>query len=280
MNDKDFEKIMDKWVSHEINGAPDIKPIEEVYEKVRAKQKKSIYLTFSRPIRWATVGVAVAAVILFAILNPQLFRPSNEATGIGLRKGIIHKKGAIRNGKSGAPGREQKKGAEKDQVGFSQLKFQCQKRAAQSIEEVDIQYQQDAKVNLSSDDNYRLLFQLNQERFVYMYQLDTKKKLTKLFPNENYSAAQNPLQAGQIYYLPQPPNWFYLDNGKAEETIFIVASSQPKGELDNLYDQYIQVKNDKGKKEILQKVISEFESIKTSPGGEANIYEFNFNNQR
>jgi hypothetical protein len=73
MNDKKFEDMMENWASHEMESAPQLRPKKEIYQMVKAKKRKTLFPVFAR---WATVGVAAAAIVLVAILHPALFLPS------------------------------------------------------------------------------------------------------------------------------------------------------------------------------------------------------------
>jgi hypothetical protein len=170
------------------------------------------------------------------------------------------------------------KRSKKGPAGSGQFFFQYQRQGTASMESIDIQNQRETRINLTSNDNYRFAFQLNQERYVYIYQLDSEKRLIRLLPDEKYSLLQNPLQAGQVFYCPQTPNWFYLENENKEEIFYILVTAQSQRDLDASFEQYIKVKDYKQKQEILQKLIHEFESIKSKSESSASIYEFRINN--
>jgi len=136
----------------------------------------------------------------------------------------------------------------------------------------------DESIILSSEDNYRLLIELTQDYYVYIYQSDAKNELMKLFPNEMYSPVQNPLKGGLIHYLPTERNWFYLAENAGEETIYIAAFLQPKHDWDELYSGYTGTDNAQEKQEILSRLLDEFASIEKMQSEGAFIYIFMFNN--
>jgi len=83
-----FEEWMDRWASLEKEAAPGISPDERVYRELEKKRrkKKAGRLIFPVPWRWATGGIAAAAV--FALIAVFLFRqPGGEVPPVGIRKG-------------------------------------------------------------------------------------------------------------------------------------------------------------------------------------------------
>ncbi len=115
------------------------------------------------------------------------------------------------------------------------IEFQYQPKGSESIMGLDISLPQDETISLSSEDNYRLILQLPQERYVYVFQVGADKQLILLFPNTEYNPAQNPLQAGKTTIIPAPPNWLYMEKGRGEVLIYVVSSAEPLQESDELY---------------------------------------------
>ena len=107
------------------------------------------------------------------------------------------------------------------------IEFQYQPKGSEAIERLDISVPQDEIIFLSSEDNYRLILQLPQEHYVYVFQVEADKQLTRLFPNTEYNPEQNPLQAGIMIIIPLPPNWFYVEKAKGEVLIYVVTSAEP-----------------------------------------------------
>lgn len=278
MSDKKFENLMDKWASHEIDTAPDLHPTEETYRKIKAEQKKPRFMLFPRLLQWAATGAAAAAVILLTVFYSDLFPPGKSEFAVGLRKEYVTERGGPRRGPVIEPHKGEKRGGKKGPVAFSQLLFQYQKQGVGFREEVDIRSQKDEKVFLAFDDNYRLLFQLFQDRTIHIYQLGSDKKLIRLFPNESYSSVQNPLKGDQLYYLPSTPNWFHLDKNTGEEIIYVVASVQPMSDLDELYDEYARIRNKKKKQEARSRLLDELVSIEKKQLDDIVIQRFSFSN--
>jgi len=291
MDEKKFEELMDKWASHEMKTAPDISPTAEVYQKLKDKQKKPRFAVFPRPLRWAAAGIAAAIIILLVVLLP----PEELGPQVGLREGfvaqdLLEEEAAIAAqapkevGVPRAAAKDEaidiEKREKRSQIISEQYVIQYQRHGSESIEGLDIRAPKDKVLSLSSEDNYRLLLELAQERYIYIYQLSAEKTLTRLFPNQLYHPLNNPLQLGQKYILPSPPNWFYAQEAQGEVVIYIIASNEPQQEWDDLYAQYESTEKKKMKKEILSCLIHAFTAIGKLPAKEAELLSYTFQSQR
>ncbi len=91
---------------------------------------------------------------------------------------------------------------------------------------------------LKEGDAFKIIFTPNQQSYVYIFNLDSANKLTKLFPMDNYKGKSvklfNPVKANQTYYSPLENESFELDNIKGQETLFFMAFQQPDVFLENL----------------------------------------------
>jgi hypothetical protein len=292
MDEEKFKKLMDKWASHEMNAAPEIRPSSEVYQKLKDREKKPGFAAISWPVRWAAAGIAAAVIILFIILQP-----SQEIVPlVGLRKGFIGEKEekdervqALNELKvpreekvpevAKAPRAAAKalaKREKKAQIVSEQYVFQYQHPGTQAIEDLDIKSPQDKVITLSSEDNYRLVLELARERYVSIYQTGGSETLVRLFPNPEYQSAQNPLQPGKTYIFPSPPNWFYVQKHEGETTIYVVASNRPQPEWDDLYARYQDTEKKKEKKEILLRLTDAFTSIQEMSREDILIHRLKF----
>jgi len=144
------------------------------------------------------------------------------------------------------------------------VEFQYQPKGSDAIERLDISVPQEEIISLSSEDNYRFILQLPQERYVHVYQVGAGKQLTRLFPNIEYNPAQNPLQAGKTIIIPLPPNWFYVEKDTGEVLIYVVTSAEPLQSWDEMFE-----KNAVG---LLEKI----EKDKQSPEDQVSIRVFKF----
>lgn len=71
MDDKKFEQMMEDWASKEMASAPDMRPTPDMRQAVASRKRPFAFALFAR---WATVGVAAAAMILVSVLHPGWFR--------------------------------------------------------------------------------------------------------------------------------------------------------------------------------------------------------------
>lgn len=87
---------------------------------------------------------------------------------------------------------------------------------------------------LTSRDNYALYLKPSQDCWVYIYQADSAGNTLRLFPNPAFDTAANPLSAGREYWAPNDGDYYYLDENKGRETVYVVASRKPKAALEEL----------------------------------------------
>jgi len=295
MDEEKFKQLMEKWASHEMHTAPEIHPSAEVYQRLKDKEKKPGFAAISWPVRWAAAGIAAAVIILFIVLLPS----EERGPLIGLRRGfgadtaekgeraqafnelkVPREEEAPKIAKAPrAAAKALAKREKKPQIVTEQSIFQYQHPGTQTIEELDIKGPQDKVITLSSEDNYRLVLKLAEERYVSIYQTGGSESLVRLFPNPEYQSAQNPLQPGKTYIFPEPPNWFYAQEHEGEAAIHIIASDQPQSELDELYVRYQDTEKKKQKKEILERLIHAFASIQELTEKESKLLVFRFQSQ-
>jgi hypothetical protein len=274
MDDKKFENILDEWMSHEIQEVPELHPREEMYKRIKEKQRKTRWTLFPKPLRWTAVGAAAAVIILMIV-----FYPGQEGPAIGLRKGYVIGRGDPHKGPITEAKKGEKKGEKKGPMMFDALHFQYLKMGTSLIEEIDMQAPEEEKFFLSSKDNYRILFQLRQELYIYIYQLDSSNMLIRLFPYDELSPGKNPVQKGELFYLPAAPNWLFSKKRRGEEKIYVIASSSPKLAWDELYEQYSRLKKKKKKLEFVSRLLDEFAAVKKGLIESTEVQIFTFHNQ-
>ena len=261
MDEKHFEKIMDEWLSHEIDASSELIPREEMYRKIEEKRKRSRKWLIG-PLGWTIAATAATAVLLFVIFLPDFSRRSVplEAPAAVLKEGNVADEMAVPRARMGAA--EMEKSEEMKLAGaFNQLFFQQQNIADRSIVGVDIQAQREKNVDVTPADNYRLQVQLNQERYVYVFQLGSDQSLTRLFPNAVTNVEQNPLQGGPLYNFPSPPNWMAVNEETEGGTIYVIAADRPQQNWDLLYDQYNNLRRETKRQEIVKQFLDELESM-------------------
>lgn len=270
-----FEKIMSRWLSHEIKSAPEIRATEEMYAEIRGQRKRKGIKIFVRPVWWKTAGTA-AAVILLVVLFPSIFQKTIYFDSfLDLREGYERGRGG-RGALIIEEEKGEKGGGKKKRDVFTHLSFQYQIQGVQGTRGVNIREKRDEKIYLTSDDNYRLVLQLSQERFVYIFQLDSRKRILRLFPENKFSSIENPLTKDKTYEVPISDQWFHLVENAEEETLFVIATVEPQQEWDELYSQYITMRKKMKKMRSLIRLVDEWESLAQKQTIDAMVYKFSF----
>jgi hypothetical protein len=103
---------------------------------------------------------------------------------------------------------------------------------------VDLLASPPPRIELAADDSYRLAFELDAARHVYVYQQSPVGELVQLFPNDAYSRQENPVVAGERVVLPAEPDGLYVKGQQGEYRLTILAASEPMQELEALYEAY------------------------------------------
>jgi hypothetical protein len=273
MRDDEFKQAMETWAESEIESAPDLRPTAEMVRLVRAKQKPR--RTLPTLPRWARAGAAAAGLALIAALFALILWPgiTPERTLVAQRGGPGVVQTAIVKG--GGKG-EGEKGPGQGQTAFRQLWLQVQQQDSPTVQAVDLLNPPEELLALTPADNYRLALELTEEQHVYVYQLTSSGSLVQIFPNRAYSAVPNPLLPGQVDMLPAEPNWLYLDGIPGKERLYVVASPQPLGDLDDLYARYGQERDADAKEEILSDLLAMLGTIAEAQPGRAVAVEFIF----
>lgn len=87
---------------------------------------------------------------------------------------------------------------------------------------------------LKSGDQFKINFMTDSDGYLYVVNFDSQGKALIIFPHPD-AGAGNRVKAGQTYEIPSSPaNWYYLDDAKGQETLYIVASPFPIPNLDSL----------------------------------------------
>jgi len=77
---------------------------------------------------------------------------------------------------------------------------------------------------LSAGDEYALYIKPIDLCYLYVFQIDGKGKTYRLFPNETYKTAENPIRPGEHYWIPNTEKNFFLDESYGREHIYVFAS--------------------------------------------------------
>lgn len=87
---------------------------------------------------------------------------------------------------------------------------------------------------LNSKDNYAVYVKPRQPCYVYIYQVDSTKKATRLFPNDRFTSVSGPLTTGKEYWVPEGRDYLYLDETQGLEDIYVFATRAPSSALESI----------------------------------------------
>lgn len=265
MDDAAYEKIMERWVAQEIAALPELRPSEDMYRKTK-ERRGEIPLRRNFHWKWTAAGAAVVAAVLFFVLLPDMLRRpmSPVKPSVGLRRGLEEGKGT--SGSRGAlptePKREKKGGGKKGGDPFVKGLFLYYEQGTEDIEREDIFSQTESEILLDPASNYRLAFEPDQDRFVYVFQVGSDLRLTRLFPNEAYQTMSNPLLAKKRYLIPPSPQWFFSTDPSGREILYIITSEQPLTDFDVMYDRYTALKKAKKRQALVRRLLEELLAVK------------------
>ena len=118
------------------------------------------------------------------------------------------------------------------------------------------------EIRIASGSGYHLNVTCSDTCYLYIYQLDSKQNIDRLFPNAQATGVQNPLLSMKAYKFPDQENWFVLDENTGHETIFIMASRFPAYDMDELFTKFNSADNEALKDEYLSQLLQRFASRK------------------
>lgn len=90
---------------------------------------------------------------------------------------------------------------------------------------------------LHSGDMFKIKFELQEDSYIYILSLNSLGNITKLFPAKD---AESPVKfkSYKPYIFPDDNNvWLKLDTHTGKETIYLLISSKPIGNIDRKIDQ-------------------------------------------
>jgi hypothetical protein len=90
-------------------------------------------------------------------------------------------------------------------------------------------------ISISSGDGFRIQFAAKTDCYLYIFQMDSQKNLTLLFPSSGASRMPNPLLSGRTYQFPEGEDWFILDKNTGAEKVVVFASKRPASDLEEAY---------------------------------------------
>lgn len=86
-------------------------------------------------------------------------------------------------------------------------------------------------MKLTTESNYKIYFKPFQRCYVYIIQQDSNNKIDTLY------FSQKSIEAMKDYWVPGYNKWFYLDNSKGKETIYLLATLKPAKDIEHILDK-------------------------------------------
>lgn len=87
---------------------------------------------------------------------------------------------------------------------------------------------------MTSQDHYAVYLKPAQACHVYIYQVDAAGDTIRLFPNAQFQTRANPLEPGAEAWAPNDRSFYFLDETKGTETIYVIASRESQEALESL----------------------------------------------
>ena len=107
---------------------------------------------------------------------------------------------------------------------------------------------------LKSGDHYKIQFTPAEDSYVYIFQVDSKKAIYRLFPMTEFGGVTvnnlNPVRAGVTYHLPAKDKSFQLDHNVGPETILFLAFRQPNQALEEQYEALVKARLSQDKTKV------------------------------
>ena len=92
----------------------------------------------------------------------------------------------------------------------------------------------DGRGNPQAGDKFRIMFRPNSKAYVYVIAVDGSGWAQGIFPSPT-SPFANPVEPEEQYVIPEASNWFSLDQFKGIETIFFIASHEPRKDIEDIF---------------------------------------------
>ena len=279
MKDETFERTMEAWAEQEQATAPRMRPTDEMYRLVEAKRKRGSLFSVTL-WRWARVGATIVSVLLVAVAYRQLYQPAIiVAPPEGAPVAVVRLREAFPSGKGVVITRPPtvRYGAPKGQpVLFDQLDFQYRSPRAAAVTALDLRQPHGEPTELSTEDSYRLVLEPARDCHVYVYQQSASIGVEQLLPNEAYADVTNPLRQGATYYLPSPPEGFQLAADSGEQTLHVVAATDPLPELVQAYEGFAQTGDEAARQQALAALLATLDGIEEAHPDQVVRWAFGF----
>ena len=86
---------------------------------------------------------------------------------------------------------------------------------------------------LTQNHSYAVEFTAKGDAYVYIFQIDSAGKTSRLFPNPQFAIGRNPVTGGSSYRIPSR-SWFVLDETRGKEEMIAIANKAPVPDPDRI----------------------------------------------
>ncbi len=115
-----------------------------------------------------------------------------------------------------------------------------------------------SNVSVTKDDKIALYVQPSESTYVYIYLLDSRKKLELIFPTSmDDDTLESEFVPEKGTYVPGKYEWFSFDEGRGTETFYVLASPKRLTRLEGLTRDYINADTQEKQELAKQKVLDE-----------------------
>ena len=108
------------------------------------------------------------------------------------------------------------------------------REATGQIESFDLRRPFPESIDLTNQDDFRLLIQPSQTRYIYIYLVDSNDNYQSLHPETGF----NPLHPAVTTLLPGQPNGFYFSAESGVYHLLLISELQAIPELEELRQQH------------------------------------------
>ena len=258
---------MDEWSEVELGDPPKLHPTAEISDKGQLSEKKKC--PDSSYLDWTHAVVALSAIILLVITYTSLIQPDLlfEPTPAQLPPvdtRMVTISGATHQTLAARP--PDKVGG-RSQEPFQQLDFQIYRSTPNQVESLDLRYELLRPLSISPTDSYRLLLKPNYDQYIYLFLVD---------PTGDIQALQGRLNKQQLTgarreFLPEKPNWFYLQGVPGDYNLYLISSTTRINEIDDLYNLYLRAFSTDERRQAAQTLDTYIKSLETAATNNENI---------
>lgn len=110
---------------------------------------------------------------------------------------------------------------------------------------------------LSSGDGIKIVFETSRRAYVYVLLLDSRGQASVVFPNTDIAVAHR-VPGGTSVEVPPGKQWFFLDDKRGQETLYVVASLRPLTKVKRLLKTLEHIAANGRGKQAIDKAVAAF----------------------